>query len=195
MKSLIHRLLVVFSVLLLVETGSAAESADNLIDKGKVFDRKFQANEALPLYLAAEKLEPKNPDLLVRIARQYRYLMTDASETKEKLRRLPHRKRLLLKTRRTLRHSRINGRKPDSPRPTTVKSVGTGEYIPTMVTAGIAMIVWAVITVIGECIEIVRQIETATWIAADTESEGTEMGTAGIGTAAGITMTTDPAVA
>jgi hypothetical protein len=48
---------------------------------------------------------------------------------------------------------------------------------------------------IGECIEIVRQIETATWIAADTESEGTEMGTAEIGTAAGITMTTDPAVA
>src|ERR1700716_2192457 len=80
-------------------------------------------------------------------------------KTKEKLRRLPHRKRLLLKTRRTLRPSRINGRKPDSPRPTTVKSVGTGEYIPTMVTAGIAMIVWAVITVIGECIEIVRQIE------------------------------------
>jgi tetratricopeptide (TPR) repeat protein len=87
MKSfLIHRLLAVFCMLLLVETGSAAESADDLIDKGKVFDRKFQANEALPLYLSAEKLEPKNPDLLVRIARQYRYLMTDASETKEKVR-------------------------------------------------------------------------------------------------------------
>jgi hypothetical protein len=61
------------------------------------------------------------------------------------------------------------------------------------------VIVWAVVTgrrvVTGECIEIVRQIETATWIAADTESEGTEMGTAEIGTAAGITMTTDPAVA
>jgi hypothetical protein len=121
-------------------------------------------------------------------------------KTKEILRRLPHRKRLLLKTRRTLRHSRINGRKPDSPRPTTVKSVGTGEYTPAIVTAGIAMIVWAVITgrwvVTGECIEIARQIETATWIAADTESEGREMGTAEIGTAAaGISMTTDPAVA
>jgi hypothetical protein len=108
---------------------------------------------------------------------------------------LPHRK---LKTRRTLRHSRINGRKPDSPRPTTVKSVGTGEYIPAIVTAGIAMIVWAVMTgrwvVTGECIEIARQIETATWIAADTGSEGTEMWTAEIGTAAGTTMTTDPAV-
>jgi len=86
MKSLIHRLLTVFSVVLLVETGSAADSADDLIDKGKVFERKFQANEALPLYLAAEKLGPKNPELLVRIARQYRYLMTDASDPKEKLR-------------------------------------------------------------------------------------------------------------
>jgi tetratricopeptide (TPR) repeat protein len=86
MKYLIHRLFAVVAVLLLVQIGSAAESADHLIDKAKVFDRKFQASEALPLYLAAEKIEPKNPDLLVRIARQYRYLMTDAIDTKEKLR-------------------------------------------------------------------------------------------------------------
>ena len=86
MKSLIHHLLAVVFALLLAGNGSAAESADDLIDKGKVFDRKFQANEALQLYLTAEKLEPKNPDLLVRIARQYRYLMTDATDTKEKLR-------------------------------------------------------------------------------------------------------------
>jgi tetratricopeptide (TPR) repeat protein len=86
MKFLIHRLLVVVIALLLAEIGCAAESADDLIEKGRVFDRKFQANDALPLYLTAEKLEPKNPDLLVRIARQYRYLMTDAADTKEKLR-------------------------------------------------------------------------------------------------------------
>src|ERR1043166_8244510 len=86
MKSLIHRFLAIFFTFLLVQTGSAEQSADSLMDKGKVFDRKFQASEALPLYLAAEKLEPKNPDLLVRIARQYRYLMTDAEDTKEKLR-------------------------------------------------------------------------------------------------------------
>ena len=86
MKFLIHRLLVVLLALLLVEIGSAAESADDLIEKGKVFERKFEANDALPLYLSAEKIEPKNPDLLVRIARQYRYLMTDATDTKEKLR-------------------------------------------------------------------------------------------------------------
>jgi len=86
MKFLSHRLPAVACVLLLAEVGFAADSADDLIEKGKVFDRKFQANDALPLYLSAEKLEPKNPDLLVRIARQYRYLMTDAPDNQEKLR-------------------------------------------------------------------------------------------------------------
>jgi tetratricopeptide (TPR) repeat protein len=66
--------------------GVPAESADDLVDQGKVFERKFDANEALPLYLAAEKLQPKNPHILVRIARQYRYLMTDASEQADKMR-------------------------------------------------------------------------------------------------------------
>jgi tetratricopeptide (TPR) repeat protein len=86
MRYLTHRLLAVVLAFLLVDVVAAADSADALIDKAKVFDRKFQANDALPLYLSAEKIEPKNPDLLVRIARQYRYLMTDASDTQEKLR-------------------------------------------------------------------------------------------------------------
>jgi tetratricopeptide (TPR) repeat protein len=87
MKSRISRLFAVISAaLLLLRVASAAEPADALIDKGKAFDRKFQASEALPLYLEAEKIEPKDPDLLVRIARQYRYLMTDATDKKEKLR-------------------------------------------------------------------------------------------------------------
>jgi tetratricopeptide (TPR) repeat protein len=63
-----------------------AQSADELVEKGKVFERKFQTNDALPLYLAAEKLEPNNSHILVRIARQYRYLMTDASSKQDKLR-------------------------------------------------------------------------------------------------------------
>src|SRR5437868_7774536 len=71
---------------LLVDVASAAESAEDLIAKGKVFEKKFQASQALPLYLSAEKLEPQNPELLVRIARQYRYLMTDAQAKDEKLR-------------------------------------------------------------------------------------------------------------
>jgi tetratricopeptide (TPR) repeat protein len=87
MKPLIHRFFAVTSAaLLLVDVGSGVESVDGLIEKGKVFERKFQANDALPLFLSAEKVEPKNPELLVRIARQYRYLMTDASDMPEKLR-------------------------------------------------------------------------------------------------------------
>src|SRR6266850_115042 len=52
---------------LLVNALCAAESADDLVEKGKVFERKFEAREALPLYLAAEKLEPQNCHILVRI--------------------------------------------------------------------------------------------------------------------------------
>jgi tetratricopeptide (TPR) repeat protein len=85
MKSLMF-FAVALAALLLVDVGSAAESAAVLVEKGKAFERKFQAKDALPLYLSAEKVDPKNPELLVRIARQYRYLMTDALDTQEKLR-------------------------------------------------------------------------------------------------------------
>jgi tetratricopeptide (TPR) repeat protein len=71
---------------LLANAVCAAESAEDLVEKGKVFERKFEAKEALPLYLAAEKLEPQNSHILVRIARQFRYLMSDASAKDEKLR-------------------------------------------------------------------------------------------------------------
>ena len=85
MKYILHRLFPVASTaLLLVEFGFGADSADDLVARGKAFEQKFQANDALPLYLAAEKLEPKNPELLVRIARQYRWLMTDAPAKEEK---------------------------------------------------------------------------------------------------------------
>src|SRR5438477_4981743 len=87
MKSAIPRLSLAPAVFfLLVGAASGAESADDWVEKGKVFEKKFQATEALPCYLAAEKLEPKNPQILVRIARQYRYLMTDALAKEEKLR-------------------------------------------------------------------------------------------------------------
>lgn len=65
--------------------GSTA-SADELVAKGEVCDRKLQANDALAFYLAAEKQEPKDPRLMVCIARQYRHLMTDAPAKTEKLR-------------------------------------------------------------------------------------------------------------
>ena len=60
--------------------------ADDLVKNGDEFDRKLQASQALDFYLAAEKLEPKNAGLLLRIARQYRHLMADATTREEKLR-------------------------------------------------------------------------------------------------------------
>ena len=62
-----------------------AGPADELIKKGDDFDLKLRASEALNFYLEAEKLEPKNASLLVRIARQYRHLMVDATTREEKL--------------------------------------------------------------------------------------------------------------
>ncbi len=57
-----------------------------LILQGDVFDRKLQSAEALPIYLAAEKLDPGNVPLMLRIARQYRHEAADAAALEEKLR-------------------------------------------------------------------------------------------------------------
>lgn len=57
----------------------------DLILKGDACDRVFNASEALQSYLPAERLEPRNVPLLVRIARQYRHLMTDATARDKKL--------------------------------------------------------------------------------------------------------------
>jgi len=63
-----------------------AESADELIKQGDVYYERLEPSEALKYYLPAEKLEPENPSLLVKIARQYRHLMSDANGEDEKLR-------------------------------------------------------------------------------------------------------------
>lgn len=76
----------VTSALLLICATAAAQSVDELLKKGELFDQKFEAGEALKFYLAAEKMEPKNVRILVRIARQYRHLMADTSAKEEKLR-------------------------------------------------------------------------------------------------------------
>ena len=62
------------------------ESEDELVQQGAVCDKKLDAQKALTFYLPAEKLDPRNPLILVPIARQYRHLMADASTRKEKLR-------------------------------------------------------------------------------------------------------------
>ena len=62
-----------------------AQDPDALIAKGERCEKQMLTKEALENYLPANKLEPENVDLLVRIARQYRHLMSDASAKKEKL--------------------------------------------------------------------------------------------------------------
>ena len=63
-----------------------AETAAALIAKGDSFDEHLEASEALKYYLPANELEPDNVDLLVKIARQYRHLMSDTTVKSEKLR-------------------------------------------------------------------------------------------------------------
>ena len=73
-------------MLCLFGLAARAEDTGALMAKGDQFDKRLQAKEALEIYLPANKLEPNNVDLLVRIARQYRHLMSDASSKQEKLR-------------------------------------------------------------------------------------------------------------
>lgn len=80
------RTILLTTSLLLTCTISHAQNATELMANGDVFDLKFQAFDALRHYLPAEKMEPRNVSLLVRIARQYRHLMSDAKTGEEKLR-------------------------------------------------------------------------------------------------------------
>jgi tetratricopeptide (TPR) repeat protein len=77
--------LAVAALFLLSATVQAAP-ADELVAKGNVYYERLDAQEALKYYLPAEKLEPENVRLLVRISREYRHLMSDASKTEEKIR-------------------------------------------------------------------------------------------------------------
>lgn len=65
---------------------SQAQTAEELIAKGDKYDLTFEANRALNYYLQAAKLEPDNVPLLLRMARQYRYLMAEARSHADKLR-------------------------------------------------------------------------------------------------------------
>jgi len=73
------------ALLSVVPRGYASEPADELIQKGDVFYAKLEPTEALKYYLPAEKLEPENAALLIRIARQYRHLMCECRSDDNKL--------------------------------------------------------------------------------------------------------------
>lgn len=73
------------TALVLTAQATLAQTVPTFIAKGDVPDRAFKPNEALQSYLPAEKLDPDNPDILLRIARQYRHLMSDAATAPQKL--------------------------------------------------------------------------------------------------------------
>jgi tetratricopeptide (TPR) repeat protein len=75
----------VSSVLLAGVLPCPAQTAGELMAKGDKYDLTFDANRALPYYLQAAKLEPDNVPLLLRMARQYRYLLAAAKSPAEKL--------------------------------------------------------------------------------------------------------------
>ena len=66
-------------------TGLFAGPADELIAQGDTCYDDLRAADALKCYLPAEKLDPKNVRLLVRISREYRHLMSDAATPDQKL--------------------------------------------------------------------------------------------------------------
>lgn len=72
----------------LVVAGSSvhAGAANDLIAHGDIYYDQLNAHESLKYYLPAEQLEPNNVRLLVRISREYRHLMSDASSPAEKVR-------------------------------------------------------------------------------------------------------------
>lgn len=84
--SSIFRALAIAITLNLTIQPARAQSAAEFMAKGDVSDASLRADDALKSYLSAEKLEPNNVRLLVKIARQYRHLMADAKAVPEKLR-------------------------------------------------------------------------------------------------------------
>ncbi len=65
-----------FLALTVAVTGWAA-TPEELIQQGDKYDASYDAEEALKYYLPAEQAQPQNASLLVKIARQYVYRMSD----------------------------------------------------------------------------------------------------------------------
>jgi len=64
---------------------ASTQAVEDLLKKGDVCDRAFDAKDALEFYLPAQQIDPRNPATLVRISRAYRYLMSDAASKDEKV--------------------------------------------------------------------------------------------------------------
>ena len=63
----------------------AVAGFDELVKNGDVHDARFEFDKALEFYLPAEKLQPENTRLLVRISRQYALRMNDLPNKEDKV--------------------------------------------------------------------------------------------------------------
>ena len=74
-------------VLFLVLFAASSAFADfaELVKSGDVHDAKYQFDQALKFYLPAEKLDPDNAVLLVKISRQYALRMADLPRQADKI--------------------------------------------------------------------------------------------------------------
>jgi tetratricopeptide (TPR) repeat protein len=78
------RILVAIAFIVL-GAGCAFGNFAELVKQGDVYDAQFKPDAALQYYLPAEKLEPNNAALLVKIARQYVYRMADQTSKTDQL--------------------------------------------------------------------------------------------------------------
>lgn len=69
----------------LLMAGHAFGDFTELVKQGDAADARFKPDVALESYLPAEKLNPNDASLLVKIARQYAYRMADLSSKAEQL--------------------------------------------------------------------------------------------------------------
>lgn len=73
------------SILVFLAPVSASADFAALVTKGDIHDRKLEPTQALGFYLPAEKLNPNDARLLVKIARQYVFRMSELPKKADKI--------------------------------------------------------------------------------------------------------------
>ena len=73
------------SIFASITSASASENFATLVEKGDIHDRENQNEQALGYYLPAEKINPKDSALLVKIARQYLFRMNELPTKADKI--------------------------------------------------------------------------------------------------------------
>ena len=81
----VHEMKLLTLLIVLSGTLRAFAGFDELVKSGDVHDARFEFDKALEFYLPAEKLQPANTKLLVRISRQYALRMNDLPNKEDKI--------------------------------------------------------------------------------------------------------------